>query len=459
MDNASEHDESYRTALDESVRRATDWLSSMPHRAVPSSVGPDAIGLELAADLPQSGTSADEVIRRLADAVEPGLMASGSGRFFGWVMGGTLPAALAADWLVSAWDQNAGMRDATPGVAVVEEVASRWLLQLLGLPGDAAVGFPTGGTMSNFACLAAARDTVLEAHGWRPGIPLSDAPRIRVLVGEERHHSIDLALRYLGLGAPEEVAVDGQGRMDARDLAHRLASQNGPCIVCLQAGNIHSGGFDPFADAIAAAHAVGAWVHIDGAFGLWAAAGSDAAGLTAGMSGADSWATDAHKTLNTPYDCGIAIVASAPALRAAMGSHASYLLISSAVDPHELVPELSRRARGVPVWAALASLGAQGVRDLIDGLSAAAAGIADGVARIPGARVLNEVGYTQVSVAFESDERTREVLGRILEEGAVMPSGSQWQGVAVIRFSVSSWRTDADAVERTIAAVRRAAEI
>jgi glutamate/tyrosine decarboxylase-like PLP-dependent enzyme len=385
-------------------------------------------------------------------------MAIGSPRFFGWVMGGTLPAALAADWLVSAWDQNAGMRAATPGVVAAEETAGAWLLQLLGLPAGSAVGFVTGATTANFTGLAAARHRVLADAGWDvEALGLTGAPRVRVLAGAERHGSIDLALRYLGLGAPELVAVDDQGRLDAADLAARLAGASGPVIVCLQAGNIHSGAFDPFAEAVEVAHRAGAWVHVDGAFGLWAAVSAALSELTRGMAGADSWATDAHKTLNTPYDCGVAVVADPEPLRAALGVKASYLLDDAAADPLAQVPEMSRRARGVPVWAALASLGADGVRGLVEGLVGAARELAAGLADIPGVSVLHDVVYTQVTVAFESDERTRAVLARLLAEGTVLPSGSTWHDRAVIRFSVSNWRTGPAEVAETVAAVERAA--
>jgi glutamate/tyrosine decarboxylase-like PLP-dependent enzyme len=446
--------------LDLAVAHARRWLESVPGRRVPAEGTADDAAARLGTELPASGRSAGEVVDALAAAVEPGLMANASGRFFGWVMGSSLPAALAADWLVSAWDQNAGMRDATPGVVGVEEVAAAWLLQLLGLPAGSAVGFTTGATMANFTCLAAARDRVLERAGWdvaADGLP--GAPRVRVLVGAEGHGSVVLALRYLGLGRPEQVAVDEQGRLDPEDLSLRLAKGEGPAIVCLQAGNIHSGAFDPMATAVEIAHGAGAWVHVDGAFGLWAAVVPDLAPLTQGLAGADSWATDAHKTLNTPYDGGIAIVADAEAVHRAMGVRASYLLHASTVDPLELVPEMSRRARGVPIWAALASLGSDGVRDLVAGLVRAARGLAEGIGAIPGAVVLNDVVYTQVSVAFESDERTREIFDRLLAEGTVMPSASVWHGRTVIRFSVSSWRTGGLEVRDTIAAVARAARM
>jgi len=448
------------TVLDRAAAHAHRWLESVPTRRVPASGSADDVIGRLGDDLPAQGRPPEEVVDLLAAAVEPGLMANASGHFFGWVMGASLPTAVAADWLVSAWDQNAGMRDATPGVVGVEEVAAGWLLQLLGLPSGSGVGFTTGATMANFTCLAAARDRVLGRAGWDVAADgLAGAPRVRVLVGAEGHGSVELALRYLGLGAPGRVAVDGQGRLDPRDLRARLDAGTGPAIVVLQAGNIHSGAFDPFNAAVDVAHRSGAWVHVDGAFGLWAAVSPALAALTEGMAGADSWATDAHKTLNTPYDGGIAIVADADALHRAMGVTASYLLQASTVDPLELVPEMSRRARGVPVWAALASLGAEGVRDLVEGLVAAARELASGIGAVPGAAVLNDVVYTQVSVAFGSDQRTRDVFDRLVAEGAVMPSASVWHGRGVIRFSVSSWRTGATEVRDTVLAVARAARV
>jgi glutamate/tyrosine decarboxylase-like PLP-dependent enzyme len=443
--------------LDHAAASARRWLSSLDERRIPAEGTAEDAAARLGTVLPERGSPAVQVLDRLTAAVEPGLMASASGRFYGWVMGSTFPAAIAADWLVSAWDQNAGMRDATPGVVAAEEVAASWLVQLFGLPDDPAVGFTTGATTANFACLAAARGRVLARTGWDLAQGLFGAPRIRVLVGAERHSSVDLALRYLGLGVPEAVGVDAQGRIDPAQLRESLDAGHGPTIVVLQAGNIHSGAFDPFAEAIDAAHRAGAWVHVDGAFGLWAAATPSLRHLVEGLDLADSWATDAHKTLNTPYDCGIALVEDGDALRAAMGVHASYLLTSSSVDPFEHVPEMSRRARGVPVWVALATLGAEGVRGLIDGLVESAQALADGFRQIPGARVLNEVVYTQVSLAFESDERTRSVYRRLVTEGTAMPSASIWHDEAVIRFSVSSWRTGPAEVAETLAAVERAA--
>jgi glutamate/tyrosine decarboxylase-like PLP-dependent enzyme len=351
------------------------------------------------------------------------------------------------------------MRYATPGVIGAEEVAASWLLDLLGLPTGAGVGFVTGGTMANFTGLAAGRQQVLTRAGWdldRAG--LSGAPRVTVLVGEDRHVTVDLALRYLGLGAPTPVPADEQGRIRPAELAAALAQIDGPVMVALQAGNLHSGAFDPLGECIDLAHQRDAWVHVDGAFGLWAAASPGLRHLTDGVERADSWGTDAHKTLNTPYDCGIAVVRDPGVLRAAFGVQTSYLVHAADTgDPLDRVPELSRRARGVPVWAALRSLGRQGVIGLVDGLVANARAIAEGIATVPGAQIVNDVVYTQVSVAFGSDERTREVTERLLDDGTAWMSGSRWRGQDVLRVSVSNWSTDADDVAASVAAVRRAA--
>jgi glutamate/tyrosine decarboxylase-like PLP-dependent enzyme len=446
-----------RPELTAAADAAHRWLAGVASRPIPATTDAAVVGEALGTAFPRTGADPAEVVDRLIGAVEPGLLAIGSPRFYGWVMGGTLPAALAADWLVSAWDQNAGMRGATPGVVGAEDLAARWLLEALRLPGDSGVGFVTGATMANATCLASARDAVLEAAGWDvAGLGLSGSPRVRVIAGAERHGSIDLALRYLGLGAPEVVAVDGEGRIDAHLLSAVLDHGSGPMIVCAQAGNIHSGAFDPLPEIAGIAREHGAWVHVDGAFGLWAAASPRTAHLTEGLADADSWATDAHKTLNTPYDCGIAIVRDPVAMRRAFGQTAAYLLHSEDPDPHELVPEMSRRARGVPVWAALASLGSDGLAGLVDGLVAASRGIAKGLGRIPGVEVLHDVVYTQVTVAVGDDERTGRVLARLLEEGAVRPSASRWHDRGVIRFSVSNHGTDAAAVAETVAAVERA---
>lgn len=455
----SEHDDGCDRALSAAVKHSTAWLHSLPNRPV----GPRASAHDLAGifggPLPLHGTPPEEVVEFLAREAEPGLMAMPSGRFFGWVIGGTLPAALASDWLVSAWDQNAGLRYATPAVAAIEESAGAWLLELLGLPAGSDVGFATGATMANFTGMAAARWRLLADAGWdldRDG--LSGAPRIRCFVGRERHDTVDLGLRYLGLGSPHVVAADGQGRLLPSALDAALQEGEGPALVCLQAGNLHSGAFDPFTEAVAVAKSHGAWVHIDGAFGLWAAAVPELRHLTAGLAGADSWGTDAHKTLNVPYDCGIAIVRDASALRSAVGLHASYLVhdAEGPGNPFEKVPELSRRARGVPVWTALKSLGREGVAAQVRGLAAAASEIAAGLAGLEGVEVLNDVGYTQVCVAFGDDATTRAVTARIIEDGRVWMSGSRWRGRDVLRVSVSNWRTDGGEVRTAVAAVSSA---
>jgi glutamate/tyrosine decarboxylase-like PLP-dependent enzyme len=289
---------------------------------------------------------------------------------------------------------------------------------------------------------------------------LAGAPRVRVLVGAERHDTVDLALGYLGLGRPVPIAADEQGRLRTDELARALdaIAPGQPIIVCLQAGNLHSGAFDPFADAIQLAHSRDAWVHVDGAFGLWAGASPTLSPLVDGIGSADSWATDAHKTLNVPYDCGIAVVADPTAMRAALGVHASYLIDEQAGpgNPYERVPELSRRARGVPVWAALRSLGRDGVAALVDGLAAAARDIAAGIAGLDGAEILNAVDYTQVCVAFGTDERTQAVTERVIADGHTWMSGSRWHDRDVLRVSVSNWTTDADDVRESVAAVARA---
>ncbi|MGO4122527.1 pyridoxal phosphate-dependent decarboxylase family protein [Arthrobacter sp. YAF16] len=449
----------YRAALEAAVRHAHEWLDSQSSRKVAPSATAAELAAEFGGPLPETGTPAAEVVEHLAARAEPGLMAMPSGRFFGWVIGGTLPAALAADWLVSAWDQNAVLRYAAPAVSAIEEAAGNWLVGLLGLPAESDVGFTTGATMANFAGLAAARWRLMTDAGWdleRDG--LFGAPRIRCLVGRERHDSVDLALRYLGLGTPTPVPSDRQGRIIPAELERQLAEGSGPALVCLQAGNLHSGAFDPFAEAVRVAKEHGAWVHVDGAFGLWAAAVPELAGLTAGMGLADSWATDAHKTLNVPYDCGIVVVRDRTALRSSLGVHTSYLIQAGdgAGDPLETVPELSRRARGVPVWAALKSLGRTGVAEQVRRLAQRAAQLAERLAGLDGVEVLNDVGYTQVSLAFGDDASTRAVTARIIAEGRVWMSGSRWQDRDILRISVSNWSTDDDDVAAAVDAVRDA---
>ena len=400
-----------------------------------------------------------EVIEELIAGAEPGVLAIPSGRFFGWVMGGVLPVTLAADWLTSTWDQNAGLLVSSPAAAGAEWVASEWLLDLLGLPANSAVGFVTGAMIANFTCLAAARHDVFRRAGWDvEGDGLHGAPPVTVIVGEERHETVDVALRFLGLGEQRSLTVpaDDQGRIRLDALIDILEQVgNTPLIVCLQAGNVHSGAFDPIAEAVDLAHQCGAWVHVDGAFGLWAAASAQYRHLVAGVERADSWASDAHKTLNVPYDSGLAIVAKAEAMYAAMGVHAAYLIQDERPDPFSTVPEFSRRARGFPVWAALRSLGRRGVAEMVERFCRHARRFAAGLAELDGVRVINDVVFTQVCVSFGTDEATREVATRLLRDGTAWMTPSTWHGQAVLRISVSNWRTTEEDVDRTLAAVRR----
>jgi glutamate/tyrosine decarboxylase-like PLP-dependent enzyme len=448
----------HTAALDMAHRLTLEWLDSLDSRAVPGRAAIDELVTALGPTLPDGPTEAADVVRMLADACDPGLVAIPSGRFYGFVIGGTHPAALAADWLTSAWDQNSGLRRLTPAHSAVEDVASAWLLDLLGLPVESAVGFVTGGTMANFTCLAAGRDEVLRRAGWDVAERgLHGGPRVRVLVGAERHDTVDLALRYLGLGTPEEVPADGEGRIRADLLEAALADGDGsPTVVVLQAGNVHSGAFDPFTEAVTAAHRHGAWVHVDGAFGLWAAASPHHRHLLEGHDAADSWATDAHKTLNVPYDCGLAIVRDRVALKAAMGMHGDYLIHDEAGEPFDKVPEVSRRGRAFPVWAVLKALGRDGVADLVDRLCRHATAFADGLAELPEAQICNDVVFTQVCASFGDDRRTRAVVDAMLADGTAWMTGSVWHGRAVLRISVSNWSTTDDDVRRSLDALAKA---
>ncbi|MET4782455.1 pyridoxal-dependent decarboxylase [Glaciihabitans sp. UYNi722] len=435
-----------------------EWIESLPDRPVaPTKSANDLLPL-FGGVLPDHPTDPVDVVDELATLAEPGIMAMSSGRFFGWVIGGTLPAALGADWLVSAWDQNAAMRYASPATAAIEETAGRWIVELLGLPTRSDVGFTTGGTAANFVGITAGRGWVLEQAGWDINAQgFNGAPRITVLAGAERHISVDLALRYSGLGLPTLVDADDQGRIIPSALASALDDVDGPVIVCLQAGNLHSGAFDPMRECSDLAHAKNAWVHVDGAFGLWAAASPQFVDALDGVDLADSWATDAHKTLNVPYDCGVAIVSKKDAAVKAFGVQASYLTRDGAMtDPMEVTPEMSRRARGVPVWAALRQLGRTGVVDMIDRLAENARALASGLGALGGVTVLNDVVFTQVSLSFGADERTREVTARLISDGTVWMSGSKWNGHDILRISVSNWSTDAAEVAIAIAAVKRA---
>src|SRR5215212_12037420 len=357
--------------LDGTATYAAEFLERLPERTVAPTATAEELRKVLGGPLPEGTRQPQLVVAELARAAEPGLMATPGGRFFGFVIGGSLPAALAADWLSSAWDQNAGLYVAAPAASVVEEVCGAWLIELFGLPQNASFGLVTGGQMANFTALVVARHSVLERAGWDVEVEgLSSAPPIRVIVGEERHVTIDRALRLLGLGTANLRAVpaDGQGRMRADALSAALAEVTGPTIVCAQAGNVNTGAFDPLGDICDAARESGAWVHVDGAFGMWAAATPSLRYLVEGIEHADSWATDAHKWLNVPYDSGLVFCAHPAAHRSAMGSHASYLVHSEGRERDQLDwnPEASRRARGFPVYAAIRSLGRSGVAELVD---------------------------------------------------------------------------------------------
>lgn len=449
-------DDLHRAALDAAHRHALSWLGTVAERPIRPAIDADGIRARLPRDLPEEGADPVAVVDELAEACEPGLMAMGSPRFYGFVIGGTYPAALAADWLVSAWDQNTGSRQPTPATAAVEEVAGAWIVDALGLPEGSGVGFATGATMANLSCLVTGRDAVIRAHGGDPVAGVQAAAPVRFLAGDAVHTSVVLAGRIAGLGAPRTVGADRQGRIDVAGLARALAEGEGPTVVALQAGDVHSGAFDDFSAAIAVARDAGAWVHVDGAFGLWAAASRRLADLTAGMSDADSWATDAHKTLNVPYDCGVAIVRDEAAMAASLGAHAAYLpAVASVWDPYDRVPELSRRARGVPVWAALRALGRRGVEGLVDDLVEAAGALAEGFRALGGLEVLNDVVFTQVCVAAGDDAGTAALGDWLRDEGTVWASSSTWQDRTVVRFAVSNHGTDAEAVRRTIDAVAR----
>lgn len=445
-------------ALGEASELAERWLDGVRDGSIPATATIEQVKDALGRSIPDRGDPATTVLRRMGDAIEPGLLRMHSPRFHGWVIGGAEPVALAADWLVSAWDQNAVLRAVTPGVVAAEELAAEWIVDLLGLPATAEAGFVTGATMANFVGLVTGRDSVLRTAGWDAAADgLAGGPRVRFIAGAERHASLDEAGRYAGLGTPIPVDADDEGRMRVDALRETLAAGSGPAIVCLQAGNIHSGAFDPLGEATRVAHEAGAWVHVDGAFGLWAAASPRLRHLTDGIETADSWATDAHKTLNVPYDCGIAIVAEPELVHTSFAQHAAYLAAYAGdADPNERVPELSRRARGVPVYAVLAQLGRDGVADLVDRLADAADELRVRLSELPGTSILNEVVFTQVCATFGTDERTRAVTAALQHGGVAFASPSRWRDRDVLRFSVSNWQTDRAQAGRTADAVREA---
>jgi glutamate/tyrosine decarboxylase-like PLP-dependent enzyme len=444
-----------RELLHSVALRAARYLEEVRERRVAPSA--EAVrGLDrLLEPLPAGPTAPEEVIRLLDEVGSPATMGIAGPRFFGFVIGGSLPAALGANWLSSAWDQNAGLFAATPISAVLEEVSLRWLLDALTLPAGCGGAFVTGATVANFTALAAARHSVLERAGWDVEAKgLFGAPAIQVVAGEEAHPSVIKSLGMLGMGRERvvRVPVDSQGRMRA----DRLPELRGPCIVCVQAGNVNTGSFDPAPEICARAHAMGAWVHVDGAFGLWAAASPRHAHLVEGFHEADSWATDAHKWLNVPYDSGLAFVRDPEILRATMGLTAAYLPQGEHREPSQYVPELSRRARGVEIWAALKSLGRSGLAEMIDRCCRCAQSFADGLSTA-GFEILNDVVLNQALVSFGAPEATQRVIAAIQEDGACWCGGTVWQGRHAMRISVSSWVTTEADVDRSLEAILRIA--
>jgi glutamate/tyrosine decarboxylase-like PLP-dependent enzyme len=446
-----------KTLLTETANRAARYLNEISNRRV-APLPAEVSRLEaLGGPLPEQPSDPAETLALLDDIGSPATVATTGGRYFGFVIGGTLPAALAANWLAGAWDQNASMQVMSPVSAKLEEIVMAWMLDLLGLPSAAGAGFVTGTTMANFSALAAARTALLQRAGWNAEEDgLFGAPPIRVVVGDEVHVSVLKALTMLGLGRSRltRVPVDDQGRIrpDA------LPPLDDHTLICIQAGNVNTGAFDPAEEICARARDSGAWVHVDGAFGLWAAVSPRYAPLLAGVGAADSWAIDCHKWLNVPYDSGVAVVRDPEHLRQAMSSgSAAYLAQGAGREPWQFTPDSSRRARGVELWAAMRSLGRSGLREMIESNCRQAKLFAARL-RDAGFSILNEVVLNQVLVSFGSPEETRRVITEIQTDGTCWCGATQWQGHTAMRISVSSWATTDDDVERSVAAIIRIAK-
>jgi glutamate/tyrosine decarboxylase-like PLP-dependent enzyme len=460
----------WRPALNAAHDAALDWLEHLAERPVGPTRDYAEILEALREPLPEIGVPAEDVIRALDESVRGGLMAFNHGRFFGWVIGGAMPVGVAADWLVTAWDQNTAMSEPTPGVSAVEALTGEWLLDLLDLPRGASFAFVTGAQVANLVCLAAARHRVLADVDWDVEADgLIGAPPVTVVAGEFVHHTIGKAVRILGLGERRmvEVAADGNARMRPDALADALAAVTGPAIVCAQAGEIATGGIDPLAaiaDVVDARRKLApTWLHVDGAIGLFGRASHLLAPKFAGAERADSWCTDAHKWLNTPYDCGIAIVRDREAHHQSMTLHASYLPQPGAArDPIDWNPEMSRRARATAVYATLRALGRAGVAKIAERDCEMARLLAAGVREIPGAEVINEVELNQVLIrlqdpaGIDDDAHTRATLARLQSSGVAFPSGTTFRGRAAIRFSIANWATDEDDVAETLEALAEA---
>ena len=466
----------YDDVLDTAHRLARQWLDDLPERRVGAAATALDIHSLIDGPVPGEPTDPTTVLEELAAAISPGLAATGSGRYFGYVNGGTLPAGLGADWLVSAWDQNTPFADPYPGAAAFEEVAGRWVRELLSLPSGVAVGFVTGAQMANTTCLVAARHRVLKAHGHDVETDgLIGAPPVRVIVGAERHSTIDRALRLIGLGtsAVVTVAADDAGRMDTEVLRDVLAESEIATIVCAQAGNVSGGAFDPLADIVDLVElhrrSVGhdsVWLHVDGAFGIWVRVSSEFAHLADGLEGADSWAADAHKWLNTPYDCGLAMVADADVLARTMALRASYLPSDAlerptVSDPSDRSPESSRRARAIVVWATLRSLGRAGLAALVERNCHRASEFGALLSTVDGIEVLR-AEINQLVVGFDDpaglddDAHADRVLARVQDDGVCYLTGTRWHGRSAMRISVSNWRTDEEDVRRSVTAIVQA---
>jgi glutamate/tyrosine decarboxylase-like PLP-dependent enzyme len=466
-----------RTLLRQTADLAADFLDGVGDRPVRVTASHDELVAAFGGPLERRGEAPGEVVSELARIADPGLIASAGPRFFGFVIGGSLPSALAADWLTSAWDQNAGLYAIGPSASVAEEIAAGWLIDLFGLPDGSSVGFSTGATMASFTALAAGRHRVLERAGWNVEEDgLTGAPPIAVVVGDEAHVTIHVSLQMLGLGRSRvhRVAADEQGRMRAESLRETLGRLDGPVLVCAQSGNVNTGAFDPLPEIVEAVRALpNAWLHVDGAFGLWAAANPRLRHLVAGLADADSWTTDAHKWLNVPYDSGIAIVRDAAAHHAAMTLGAAYYLETKGVerDPYNWVAESSRRARGFAVYAALRELGRDGLAEMVDRCCALASRMADGLRDAPGVTILNDVVLNQVLVRFTppdgdvtadaaaTDAFTREVIAAVQADGTCWLGGTTWHGMAAMRISVSNWSTTEADADLSVAAIRRCAAV
>ena len=462
------------TPTDAALRRASelarDFLAGLPERHVGATASLDDLRRRFGGPLPDAGEDPVAVVEALAAAAEGGLIGSAGPRYFGFVVGGGLPAAVAADWLATAWDQNAGLYALSPAAAVVEEAAGAWLADLFGLPAGVSVGYTTGATMASFTGIAAGRHALLRRAGWdveRDG--LFGAPELPVIVSAESHVTIHAALQMLGLGRDRvtRIATDDHGRMRPDELAAVLQGLDRPALVCAQSGNVNTGAFDPLPPIIDAVRANGGWLHVDGAFGLWAAADPARRHLIEGVGLADSWTTDAHKWLNVPYDSGLSFVADPDAHQAAVTLNAAYYVVAGEAerDPDNYVPESSRRARGFAVWAALRQLGRSGVAELVARTSSLARRFAAGLADLPDVRILNDVVLNQVMVRFDDpsgdaaagERRTDAVLRAIQADGTMWAGGTRWHDIRAMRISVSGWSTTEADVDASLAAIRRIA--